>query len=485
MPDTTVRVEYIGAVQNFSEVTITGNQQVWRIGSSAFVETGRASLLVASGKFRSLANDPAMLPANQAKVGATPSGSGRTYLAGGVDVTDELTAGGSGGISPDAVQDLTLRSVTDRMADNSRLRIESYQKQEDPGNNNKGGEVIWLDLVDPRAKAMITWRLPVNAATREILPLGAEPTDAQMRSIVWAGAHYYAQDQIDDEAPTDVHGHWSVEVPDEDLALRTRFEILYVDPADNKIGIDNTIIRTLGADFIVNTSGGNAMRVSSLTENKDIAFSVYRDRNQSGRRWVLRTEGDANGTASAANFALMRAPAADGNTLVTALYMQRSTGRMQLGGGTSPNGTLHISEENANVPLVRLEPSVSMTVPVIDVRAQATGDRPLSVRVVGDVLDRLAVLANGRLEWGDGTAVRDTNLYRSAADVLATDDSFKAGRNLFVNTVSAGSGVGVIGIANATTVPSINPTAGGVLYVEGGALKYRGSSGTITTLAPA
>jgi hypothetical protein len=74
MPDTTVRVEYIGAVQNFSEVTITGNQQVWRIGSSAFVETGRASQLVASGKFRSLANDPAMLPANQAKVGAIPSG---------------------------------------------------------------------------------------------------------------------------------------------------------------------------------------------------------------------------------------------------------------------------------------------------------------------------------------------------------------------------------------------------------------------------
>lgn len=76
MPDTTVRVEYIGAVQNFSEVTITGNQQVWRIGSSAFVETGRASQLVASGKFSSLANDPAMLPANQAKVGATPSASG-------------------------------------------------------------------------------------------------------------------------------------------------------------------------------------------------------------------------------------------------------------------------------------------------------------------------------------------------------------------------------------------------------------------------
>ena len=83
MPDTTVRVEYIGAVQNFSEVTITGNQQVWRIGSSAFVETGRASQLVASGKFRSLANDPAMLPANQAKVGATPSGEGVVNVTAG------------------------------------------------------------------------------------------------------------------------------------------------------------------------------------------------------------------------------------------------------------------------------------------------------------------------------------------------------------------------------------------------------------------
>ena len=81
MPDTTVRVEYIGAVQNFSEVTITGNQQVWRIGSSAFVETDRASQLVASGKFRSLANDPAMLPANQAKVTAIPSVVGIEYPA--------------------------------------------------------------------------------------------------------------------------------------------------------------------------------------------------------------------------------------------------------------------------------------------------------------------------------------------------------------------------------------------------------------------
>jgi hypothetical protein len=50
---------------------------------------------------------------------------------------------------------------------------------------------------------------------------------------------------------------------------------------------------------------------------------------------------------------------------------------------------------------------------------------------------------------------------------------------------SFGGGKGVVFIANAGTVPSSNPTGGGILYVESGALKYRGSSGTITTLGAA
>lgn len=50
---------------------------------------------------------------------------------------------------------------------------------------------------------------------------------------------------------------------------------------------------------------------------------------------------------------------------------------------------------------------------------------------------------------------------------------------------NVGSGDLVFYIQNATTVPSTNPTGGGILYAEAGALKWRGSSGTITTLAPA
>jgi hypothetical protein len=50
---------------------------------------------------------------------------------------------------------------------------------------------------------------------------------------------------------------------------------------------------------------------------------------------------------------------------------------------------------------------------------------------------------------------------------------------------SFGGGVGVLGITNATTPPTTNPTSGGVEYASGGALFWRGSAGTVTQLAPA
>lgn len=56
---------------------------------------------------------------------------------------------------------------------------------------------------------------------------------------------------------------------------------------------------------------------------------------------------------------------------------------------------------------------------------------------------------------------------------------------IFTSSGSFGGGEKVMFIANATTVPGSNPIGGGVFYVEAGALKYRGSSGTVTTIANA
>lgn len=40
-------------------------------------------------------------------------------------------------------------------------------------------------------------------------------------------------------------------------------------------------------------------------------------------------------------------------------------------------------------------------------------------------------------------------------------------------------------LLNLTAAPSVNPGGGGFLFAEAGALKWRGSSGTVTTVAPA
>jgi hypothetical protein len=49
----------------------------------------------------------------------------------------------------------------------------------------------------------------------------------------------------------------------------------------------------------------------------------------------------------------------------------------------------------------------------------------IRAKVTGDANQRFIVDADGTLNWGDGTAVQDVNLYRYAANGLATDDAFK------------------------------------------------------------
>lgn len=75
----------------------------------------------------------------------------------------------------------------------------------------------------------------------------------------------------------------------------------------------------------------------------------------------------------------------------------------------------------------------------------------------------------------------------SATPVLALRiDGGVANPNLaFFGAGSYGSGRGVVFIANAINLPSGNPTGGGLLYVNAGALTYKGSSGTVTPVAAA
>jgi hypothetical protein len=87
---------------------------------------------------------------------------------------------------------------------------------------------------------------------------------------------------------------------------------------------------------------------------------------------------------------------------------------------------------------------------------------------------------NGQHRWYNAPSGTAGNAI-TFTQALAVD----ASGNLLVGATAAGtSAAKVIGLANATA-PTTSPAGMGQLYVEGGALKYRGSSGTVTTIAAA
>jgi major tropism determinant Mtd-like protein/baseplate protein BppL len=88
----------------------------------------------------------------------------------------------------------------------------------------------------------------------------------------------------------------------------------------------------------------------------------------------------------------------------------------------------------------------------------------------GTIIDRNVADVNTTLK------VVQTNA-SATGDILQLQNS--SGNMVSVNPT------GTVFVANNTSVPGTNPVGGGYLYVESGALKYRGSSGTVTVVGVA
>jgi hypothetical protein len=81
-----------------------------------------------------------------------------------------------------------------------------------------------------------------------------------------------------------------------------------------------------------------------------------------------------------------------------------------------------VVDPTAGLPLLLVTPGV--------------GTEALYVRTGAESGQRFVVSGAGALSWGDGTAAPDTNLYRSAANVLKTDDAFTIGGTILEFTNS-------------------------------------------------
>jgi hypothetical protein len=99
----------------------------------------------------------------------------------------------------------------------------------------------------------------------------------------------------------------------------------------------------------------------------------------------------------------------------------------------------------------------------------AAGTTAWRAKVTADGVDRWAVTGDGTMSWGDGTASRDTNLFRSGANVLRTNDSLTVDQDLTSNNLTV-TNVATLNTLNVTTLTpgSTALTAGGILVAATG-----------------
>jgi hypothetical protein len=248
-----------------------------------------------------------------------------------------------------------------------------------------------------------------------------------------------------------------------DLTVDT--STLKVDSTNNRVGINQAVplypldatggFSNLVARLLRVGDYGEVIRIgrSGVSESASINYpadNTFAINTVSTERYRI----DSNGVATWSNV---------GGVAGTAMTLN-STG---LGVGVVPNRNLDVRQDQSAATIVRVQNQ--------SVNAAAYSELNLS--------------ASGN-NWGirSGSTAANSNRLEFVVDPSGTNLSvmqLDTSGNVGVGVSTFGtSAAKVLGLANATA-PSTSPAGMGQLYVEAGALKYRGSSGTVTTLANA
>lgn len=222
---------------------------------------------------------------------------------------------------------------------------------------------------------------------------------------------------------------------------------------NNIIGANGYLYET-GGGFAINTTRYAAL--TSLTSNNAIEIQTNGGNvatvNGSGHV-VIQNSMDATNSFQIQN--------ASGQSLFVAdTFNQRlavgpgavpATSVLTVGSNTSSaDGGITFGTDTS---LYRFGANVLGTDSRLLINAATGGAFGLSVRTAGDSNDRLQILGNGTLQFGSGSGLADTNLYRSAADTLKTDDNFN------IQTTSNSSTAFRVQNAAGTTALSVDTAA--------------------------
>jgi len=217
-------------------------------------------------------------------------------------------------------------------------------------------------------------------------------------------------------------------------------------------------------------SGGGTANMIRVTSPSASTFALFRFQSSNGNFFDF----GKNDTALESGAVFMYTESA------VPMYMSNSGIKRLI---VETNGNVNIGNANLNTSLGKLtvfNTSASAIGQVIRGAASQTANLQEWQNSAGSVLAR--VDASGAIVAGNG--FQGSGILNTSGQTTVV---ISGARNVGLagGTISVGGGAGVVFISNSTTVPTSNPTGGGIMYVESGALKFRGSSGTVTTIANA
>lgn len=351
-----------------------------------------------------------------------------------------------------------------------RINLHSYQKAQrnNDTSTNVGqahyGEVLRIDLEHQQAKGAI--------AIRENY-LGA----GYPRTVAWMVAHGLANDGLS------WHNHFSIELPDENGDLQTSLEFPFA-PHDTANAFGMPTADRYVRSVVPLLAAGDMYIENTNSTNKNLYFMSSRYKDNTGKRFGLQVDNTTEtGSNVGSDFRFNRYDDT-GTFISTPLYIKRSNGQIGINqtspsaqldvvGTTELNGAVSVPTSQVSIgnataqggAKLYIEASVSQVGMLfrnttaagnnaanIVSQSQTSGSRAFQAGLQSDSVNRISVEHSGLIEWGAGGASgRDTNLYRSAANVLKTDDKMDAA-SFAVGGVNGASGTFTTADSKTVTV---------------------------------
>jgi len=344
-----------------------------------------------------------------------------------------------------------------------RIQLHSHQKAQknNDSNTNTGqahyGEVIRIDLEKQQAKGAI--------AIRENYLGAAEGP----RTVAWMVAHGEANDST--PANPIWHNHFSIELPDETGSLQTSLEFPFA-PYNQPNGFGMPTADRYVRAVVALLAASNMYIESDNATNKNLYFSSKKYKDETGKRWGIQADNTTeSGINAGTNFRINRYDDT-GTYIDTVAYIRRAdkqiginttnpSAQLDVVGTTELNGSVCIPTSTLAIGSSAVQGGAKLYVeaPISQVgllfrnttaggnvaanivsQTQTTSSRAFQAGLQSDSVNRFSIESSGLIEWGAGAgSPRDTNLYRSAANELKTDDKFVAASG--INIGSPGQGI--------------------------------------------